>query len=100
VTYDYTCISDPPGWIHVTSNNDGATINDATGFVGYGADIPVSGITDDAHVSFSGYLNTKFDSEGHVSTPGDAASGSMQISFTSLDGDSSTGENASWSAQG
>jgi hypothetical protein len=94
--YNYSCVSGATGQLHMTDVSQ-ELINAATGYFGFEADLPVSGVTDDAHFIFSGSFNTKFDSSGHVRVPGHSASGSMQVSFSTTAGDSCLG-NAAWSA--
>lgn len=94
--YNYSCVSGASGQLHMTDGSQ-ELINDATGYFGLEADLPVTGLTDDAHFIFSGSFNTQFDSSGHVHVPGNSATGSMQVSFSTTGGDSCLG-NASWSA--
>src|SRR5207302_1190725 len=62
--FKYSCISGTTGAIHYTSGDLGSTINDATGYFGFTDDLAVSGLTHDAHFSFSGNFNTRFDANG------------------------------------
>jgi hypothetical protein len=94
--YNYSCLSGATGQLHMTDGSQ-EPINDATGYFGFTADLPVTGLTDDAQFLFTGSFNTQFDSSGHVHVPGSSATGSMQVSFSTTSGDSCLG-NAAWSA--
>jgi hypothetical protein len=87
-TYSYTCISGASGQLDFNSGSQDDAINPATGFFNYTADAPVAGLTDSAHFSFSGSIDSS----------GRAATGVMQVSFSTTGGDSCVGDNASWSA--
>jgi hypothetical protein len=94
--YNYSCLSGATGQLHLTDGSK-ELINGATGFFGFEADLPVTGLTNDAQFLFTGSFNTQFDSSGHVRVPGSSATGSMQVSFSTTGGDSCLG-NAAWSA--
>lgn len=88
-TYEYSCTSGASGQLDLNSGTHGFPINRANRFFSDTVDLAVPGLTNSAHFSFS----------GNFASSRSAASGRMQVSFSTTGGDSCVGDNASWSAR-